>query len=249
MRAFLAALVIINSFQVAKADTIELSSNEWCPFVCDPKGGYEGVMVDVVREAMALHGHTVNVELMAWQRGIQFAREGRIHGVIGTDEWETPDLVLAGPAAIYREATAFRPGEAVPYAEFETRNDLRLGAAEGYDYSWPIDNYITRNAGDSDLIQLLPTENYLEQNLRKLLANRVDMVPEEGSVMRYYLRVLGLEDSVELTMDDESFGLFVGFNPDLAQTSTYAEQLEQGIAQLRETGRMDEILSGYGLAH
>lgn len=81
-------------------------------------------MVDVVREALALYGHTVNVELMTWQRGIQFARDGQMHGVIGTDEWETPDLLLSGPVAVYREVTAFRPGEAVPY-DCDRRSNTR----------------------------------------------------------------------------------------------------------------------------
>ena len=247
MRAIFAAFFLLSSFQAVKADTIKLTSNEWCPFVCDPAGGYEGYMVEIVREALSLHGHSVEVELMAWQRGIQFAREGRLHGVIGTDEWETPDLLLSGPVAIYREVAAFRPGEGVPYAELETRNDLRVGGAHGYDYSYPVDNYIQRNAADEDLIQLLKTENYLEQNLRKLLANRIDMVPEERSVMQYNLHQLGLEDAVELTMDEESFGLSVGFNPDHEHASTYAEHLEQGIAQLRESGRLAEILTRYGI--
>ncbi len=243
----LAAVACLFFPVAAAADRIELRSNEWCPFVCDPAGGHPGYMVEIAREALALHGHEVNFELLTWQRALDYGESGRIDGVVGTDEYEAPDFVFGDPIAIYQEAAAFRTGEAVEYADLASRDDLRLGASAAYDYSEEVSDFMERFDGDTSHVQMLSGESALPQNLMKLAASRVDFVPEERSVLSYTIDQLGLEDRFEVTLDPDIYPVYVAFSPALQSSQRYAEQLSDGYRQLQASGRVAEILASYGL--
>ncbi|WP_197431070.1 substrate-binding periplasmic protein [Aliiruegeria sabulilitoris] len=233
---------------IAQADTIELRGDQWCPFNCQPGSERPGFMVEIAREALALYGHTVNYEIMNWARSLEYVHSGRINGVIGTDKDESPDLVFGPPIGTYQEAVAFRAGEARQIDSTETIEGQRVGAIKGYEYISVIADYMDQNSSSSELVQTLSGDTALEQNLRKLLARRVDLVPEERSVLAYTLSTLSITSDVEIALDPEISDLFIAFSPELENSETYATQLASGLEQLRASGRVAEIMSLYGLS-
>ncbi len=232
----------------AQADTIELRADQWCPFNCEPGSERPGFMVEIAREALAIHGHTVNYDIMNWARSLEYVQSGRINGVIGTDEVESPDLVFGPPIGTYQEAVAFRAGEARQIGTSEAIEGLRIGAIKGYEYIDMVADYMEQNSGSSSLVQVLSGDNALEQNLRKLLAGRVDLVPEEHAVLAYTLSSMSISSDVEVALDPETSDLFIAFSPALEKSETYASQLTSGLEQLRASGRVAEIKSLYGLS-
>ena len=244
--AHLVAAAFAFSTAAANSATIELRADTWCPFNCEPESEKPGFMVEIAREALALYGHTVNYETMNWARSLEYARHGRIDGVIGTDQGESPDFIFGAPIGTYREAAAFRPGEASSLDAAEALEGLRIGGITGYEYSDFVAEYVVENA-DTGLVQLLSGDTALEQNLRKLLAGRVDLVPDERSVLAYTLSSMNIASQVELVGAEQVEDLFIAFSPALESSALYAQQLSDGVAQLQKSGRIAEIMSRYGL--
>ena len=244
----LAALTFAIGAMSANAATIELRADAWCPFNCEPGSEQPGFMVEIAQEALALYGHKVNYETMNWARSLEYARNGRIDGVIGTDDGESPDFIFGTPIGTYREAAAFRPGEGSSLDDAEGLIGLRVGGITGYEYSDFVAEYVEENA-DTGLVQLLSGDTALEQNLRKLLAGRVDLVPDERSVLAYTLASMNIATEVEIVLAEQVEDLFIGFSPARESSTLYARQLSEGIAQLQASGRIAEIMSRYGLAN
>ncbi len=245
--AFAFAVSTALAWQPGQAAVIELRADTWCPFNCDPDTDRPGFMVEIAREALAPYGHQVNYRTMNWARSLEFVRAGRIDGVIGTDADEGPDLIFGPPLATYREATAFRRGEARELTH-EAIEGLRVGVIAEYEYSSEaIISYIDEHGGDGALVQMLSGEMALAQNLRKLSAHRIDLVPEDNAVLRYTLANMGMQDAVDLVLDEEVSELYIAFSPARETSQLYAEQLTEGVERLRQSGRLAEILARYGL--
>jgi len=241
------AVAVVLLSQAATADVIELRADYWCPFNCDPDSDRPGYMVEIMAEALAMHGHRINYQTTGWARSLEMARTGEINGVIGTDVDESPDFIFGPPTGRYQESAAFRIGEGQPFDTREAIEGLRVGGILGYDYIEAINEYIAEHTGDIAHVQLMTGDKGLERNLKKLLANRIDLVPEERSVLLYTLDVMGLRDQVEIVPDPEITDLYIGFSPALEISHHYAQDLRDGVARMRENGRYAEILARYGL--
>ena len=242
--------VVLSAFtlvQGATADVINLRADQWCPFNCDPDSERPGYMVEIAQEALALYGHEVSYKTMSWSRSLDLVRSGGIDGVIGTDQSESPTLVFGTSIAQYQEAAAFRVGETRPIESEVSLEGLRLGGIQDYDYSEFLLEYIENNSSDPTRIQLLTGDNALERNLRKLQANRIDLLLEERSVLAYSVSRMQLEAQLELSFVGDMSELYIAFSPALETSTTYAQQLSEGYQRLQESGRVAEILAKYGL--
>ncbi len=231
---------------VAVPDTIVLMADEWCPYNCEPESEAPGFMVEIAREALAPFGHEIEYRSLNWARSLHRAELGEIDGVIGAIPEEAPDFVFGPPMGTYVDVVAFRSGEVIDPDIIADQSDLRLGAINGYEYYGVVNEYIELNSGNSSLVQYMSGEDALAKNLRKLIAGRLDMVAEVRAVLDYTLAANGLADQVEIALTDDVDEIFIAFSPVLPMSQTYADQLTEGVALMRESGRFDEIMSKYG---
>lgn len=231
----------------ARADTIELRGDVWCPFNCEPNSDRPGFMVELAREALAYYGHDVRYDTLTWSRSLDQTRSGEVNGVIGTDQDESPDLIFGPPLGTYQETLIFRGGEGRQIETVEDLDGLRIGVVVDYDY-YPIFNtYITENERDPTRVQIIGGDDALKRNLLKLTSGRIDMTMDERSVVNYTIGELGLADQVELVSYEDASDLFIAFSPALESSQIYAQQLSEGIERLKASGRYAEILARYGL--
>ena len=250
LRSLRNALVLVASIVLStpiNADVIELRADEWCPYNCTPGSERPGYMIELAREALGLFGHQLNYETMNWPRSIQFARTGRINGIVGAVPDEAPDLLFGPALGAYRDVVAFRVGEVVDIYSESAIEGLRVGAINGYDYGGPISAHIEKHKDNPAIIQFASGDQALENNLRKLAAGRLDAVAEVHDVLVHTINSLGMNDEFEIFMAEEFDEVYIAFSPELASSEVYIAQLAEGLARLRSSGRYAEILSHYGL--
>lgn len=231
----------------ARADVIELRADPWCPFNCTPGSAAPGFMVELTREALTPFGYEVRYAQLNWSRSLVQVRSGEITGLIGTDASEVPELIFSPPLGQYQEALGFRRGELREITRISELTGLRLGATRDYDYTTEVLEHIAARSPEPGEIQLLSGNDALARNLRKLLAGRIDVMVEEHSALLYQLQQLGLQDQVVLLPHAQSSSLHIGFSPRHPRSALYVRQMEQGLAELRRSGRYRAILARYGL--
>lgn len=234
----------------ARADTIRLRADAYCPTNCAPDAGRPGYAVEIAREVFERAGHQVDYDLVAWQRAIADTAAGLYEGVIGAGPGEVPGFVLgAEPIGVWRLGIAVRRGHQVRLDPASPFAGLVVGAVEGYGYgeAW-IEDYVAAHAKDPTRVQLLSGPDALATNLRKLAAGRVDCVPDSIAVLRYHIHALGLTDRLDVVpAPGEQSDVFIAFSPANARSAAWAAQLDEGIADLRASGRLAAILAAYGL--
>jgi polar amino acid transport system substrate-binding protein len=249
--AALAVVSIALTAAAARADTIKLRSDEWCPYNCVPGSEKPGYAVEVAREVFGQAGHEVDYQVLGWARSIADARAGLYAGVIGAVRADAPDFVFP-QASIGLSARGYAVRKGTPFRFESAEGSLRgmvLGAISGYGYETEIGDYIQAHKDDRSRVQFASGDTALAQNLKKLVAGRVDVVIDDANVLRGAIADLGLGDSVAVTGDEMGpVEIYIAFSPADPRAAEHATLLSEGIERLRASGRLAEILARYGLA-
>jgi polar amino acid transport system substrate-binding protein len=236
--------------EAARADTIRIRADGWCPYNCDPGSDRPGYMIEVAREVFAAAGHEVDYRTSSWMRSLDDARGGRIEAVVGATAGEAEGLVIpAEPLGRTRDGYAMRKGDrpdgAAGPPAFER---LVVGAVRGYEYSGPLAAHVRAHGDDPARVQFVTGDDALEKNLRKLASGRVDLVPDDAGRLRAAIRDLGLGGALEVVHEGDPNPLYIAFSPSDPRSPAYAALLSEGVVRLRASGRLAAILARYGLA-
>src|SRR5688572_12634344 len=81
--AALTFLTVLLAGASARADTVALRADEWCPYNCAPESDRPGYAVEIAREVFAAAGRTLDYDILTCTRSVEDARTGRYAGVIG----------------------------------------------------------------------------------------------------------------------------------------------------------------------
>lgn len=247
---WLAAVVVALGFGhgPASADVITLRADEWCPFNCADKAA-PGYGVEVAVEIFAKAGHRVQYELAPWRRSVEDCLHGAIVAVIGAAPVDSEELVFpAEPIGMWDSTFLVREGESWRYNGPASLPDIKVGGIIGYYYMEPVGAYVEANKGDRSRVDLIGGRTPLDQNLRKLQAGRIDATVESRAVLDYKLRAMGAGHGLAFAGGTESGPIYIAFSPRHPKAREYARILDQGIADLRTSGRLRKILDRYGVS-
>ncbi len=174
---------------------------------------------------------------------------------MGVTKNEAPELIFPAQELGISVIHFFkRKGYPWKFAGTASLEKVRVGIMGDYEYGAGLDAYFQRNA-HTPKVQIIRTEEPLVINIRKLLKGRIDVIPEDKSVFLETAKSIGvLEKIQEAGIDpitskkdlDES-KWYMAFSPENPKSKEYANLITAGIAQLRLSGELKEILAKYGL--
>lgn len=253
--AFAVALSVALAFPAAlpapaRAETLEIAADEWCPYNCDPKSDRPGYMVEIAKRVFGDAGIEVRYSVMPWARALAETRAGRIAGAIGASPEEYPEAVYtAEPLGYNVTVLGMLPQTAHGFAfkSVESLAPLRIGGALNYSYDGgPIDAYLTSDAAKGK-VDLLSGNELQSQNLRKLLAGRIDAVIENQNVLSLAIADIQPRPQIELVPISDTSPLYIAFSRGIGDAPRYAKLLDDGVAALRASGELAALLARYNL--
>lgn len=242
----LAAAAMLTS--ESPADTLTIVADEWCPYNCAEKAAHPGFLVEFTREIFSKAGHTVHYKVVPWARALGEVRSGKHTALLGVVPEEAPDLVYPSEPA-WQSVNGFYVKKGNPW-RFTGRDSLRtvtLGAIIGYSYGPGIQEYIEKHSSNPKLVQMSSGEEPLHTNIRKLLADRIQVVAEDLAVMQHYMSEQKLDDKIELAGTSEPQPIYISFSPSDPKSKEYSLLFSEGMKELISTGEINEIMNKYGV--
>lgn len=249
MRIYVGLMVVLVLGGIpARADTITLRADEWCPFNC-AVGDKPGYGVELAGEILAKAGHKVEYGLAPWGRSLEDCLHGAIDAVIGASPVDSPDLIFPDEAiGVWDTTFVVRKGDPWRYDGAASLPSAKLGGIIGYIYMEPVGAYVEANKGNRNRVDLVGVRSPLEQNLRKLVAGRIGATMESRAVLDFKLREMRLLSQVEFAGGTESGPIYIAFSPRNPKAHAYARLLDEGIREMRASGRLKQILDRYGVS-
>ncbi len=223
----------------ALADEVSLATLDWEPYI-GPNLVEGGYVAAIVREALARSGLTVRLSFLPWKRSVEMTRQGSFqayfpeyHDPLLERDFAFSDPIPGGPLALF-----VRPGQGFEYNSPEDLRGKHVGLVRGYVNTPAIDGcpWLDRDEAASDL-----------ENLRKLLAGRVDVTVTDAYVARDLARrSLGGEEKVELLAVLEHKQLYFCVPHVRPDHNALLEAFNTGLAALRRDGTLRRIMDRHG---
>jgi len=228
---------------------IVLVADAWPPYNNEVGSEREGFMIDVARAVFEPRGYEVDYLNVPWRRALAGTRDGTYDGAVAASRTEGPELVFP-ECELLRNHPAFyaRSDSTWEFRGPSSLEGVALGAIRGYDYVDWLNGYIEANQGRPERVQVVSGDSPLQQNLRKLVAGRIDVIVDNEGTIRYVARQLGLLDRIRLAGSDPTESLcYIPFSPATGRGEEQAAILSRGIRELHASGELARLLSSYDI--
>ncbi|RPJ68815.1 hypothetical protein DRW07_01485 [Alteromonas sediminis] len=228
------------------SDTVTIRADEWYPINGDPNSNKPGFMIELAKAVLEPAGHSVDYQVMPWERALDSVRKGSHDCVVGAYKEDAPDFVF--PKNHWGlDSTGFFVNNDSDW-KFDSLNSLltkKVGVINGYAYGEELDELISNNPS---VFSGLGGNDALEKNIKKLTAGRIDIIIESPNVMRAKLEELKLSNVKQAGTLGEASPMYIACSPAKPSSSNYVELIDKGTDALRASGKLSEILARYGMS-
>jgi polar amino acid transport system substrate-binding protein len=244
----LCLLIAVTAMPV-QAEHIVMAGDPWCPYTCEADAAQQGYLVDLAREILSSHGHTLEYKVLPWSRAIEEARRGDVAGIIGAYTEDAPEFFFpAVQQSMVLDTFFVLKDKDWRYSGEESLLSQRVGIIKDYAYSDEFLAYLEKYANDGTKIEEADGEEALHTNIRKLLRARIDVIPEVAAVFWYHAAQLDVTDKFKPAgTSGQLKPLYIAFAPSNPKAEEYARLISEGTQRLRASGELAKILSQYSL--
>lgn len=244
----LTILIVLLSGTLASADEITVVADEWPPYNCRPDSDKPGYGIEIVKQIFEEAGHTIVYKTQPWSRAIVESRAGRYTAIIGATKKETPDFIFPEEEIGISYNSFFVSKKSTwRYNGLGSLRTVKIGVIKNYSYGKKLDRFLKENDQN---IQYVYGEDPLLLNIKKLLAGRIDVLVEDSNVLLHKALEIGVTDQiVNAGSAMEPNLVYIAFSPQFPASAQYAALFTKGIRMLKASGKLEKILSAYGLAY
>lgn len=232
----------------AEKKTISIRADAWPPYNDQPNSKLPGYMIEIADYAFKKHGYEIDYQLLSWERSLEQVTSGEIDCVVGAYKIDARPFVFH-KQSFGEEFVSFYGREdarAWKYEGLDSFKGLTIAVIGGYSYGNEIDFYI---ANPNNQVHITKGDNALERNIKMLLSKRVDLLLESPNVFEFQSRHIPSAQLIkELDRSSKSESLYFGCTLKKESSQAYVDMLDEGLTELRKTGKLKKILAKYGLS-
>jgi polar amino acid transport system substrate-binding protein len=224
--------------KISRAErVVSLAVAEWPPYVSHDLEAY-GFTSEIVAEAFTRVGYTVKTSFMPWKRALHKVAEGAYDATYPAYYSEERTQLYAMSKPFFTAPMGFYKRKESPIA-YQTLQDLQpytIGIVRAYVNTAEFDAaaYLKKDIADDD-----------EQNLKKLLKGRVDLIIIDKFTAQHILNTRmpegkALLEFLEPPLDMKSFHLLVSRN--IKDSEQTLHDFHRGLQEIVADGTISRIL-------
>ncbi len=222
------------------AESITVVTEEYPPYNYIENGKITGCSTEIVHEVMKRSGIDYTIKSYPWARTYNLAQN-------------SPNTLIYSIGRNEKREKLFQwVGVVAPYEIFlfkaKARKDIEISSledAQKYKIGAVRDDvraqYLEKNGiNNADLV---PNDT---QNIKKLLAGRIDLMPVDKLAASYLMKKEGLNfGDIEqvFLLEDLSTGLYLAFS--LQTDEKIVEKCRKALAEIKDDGTYDSIMKKY----
>ncbi len=233
----------------SKSEQINLVGEPYCPYVC--VGQQAGFMIDILNAVFKPHGHTINYKNYPWSRALQKVNtDPKVDGIVSIVQQSKTDLIFPSEIlGLVRPCYAVENNSNWVYKGFDSLQSIQLGVIHNYGYEPELLNYIDKHKHNNDkIVVFAATDNTLIRMLKMITKGRLEATVDDLTVINYTINKYRLNNIKVSGCNGVNLPISVAFSKNNSNAKNYAELLSTGIKQLRKSGKLEIILSQYGVS-
>lgn len=234
MKKMFATCLTLLSLTVFAGDKVTLGGeDDWYPYSgYNSKKQYDGMAVDLIKEAFKTVGVEVEVKILPYARCMEAAKRGDVTGCFDTAKnAQLEPLYSWHKIPVFTGLINYYSDMASPPVTTKELEGKRVGVTNGYEYvpEFDTNTKISRELASSDT-----------DTLKKLSAGRINygvLYEKPASVLLKENPDLKVKKAGEAGKVD----LFVAFTKVHPDGQKYADLLDKGLANIKASGKYAEI--------
>lgn len=228
----------------ARAETLHVRADAWFPVNGDPASMRPGFAIELLHQIFAPLHIEVDYQLVGWSRALEMANSGETDCVVGSYKTEAPKLVFPDtPLAFDTSAFYVLRDQSWRYTGITSLADVSVAVIAGYNYGGQIDAWVDSAPANAVVAH---GRTPLQNNLRMLLAGRVDTLVESPLVMGALLEGQGLEGKViEAGRIAEQQPFYFACTPRGERGRRFIRLYNEGVQRLRQGSELHHIYARY----
>lgn len=235
------------SYPALADPTVRIRADVWFPMNGEPGSDRPGYMIELAQAIFGARGHQVDYRDMPWSRSLLNVSLGLSDCVVGAYREDAPSFVFPETAWGEDQNLFWKRADSAWHFDgnLSSLEGMQIGLIRDYAYSPAFDALM---ATEPPGAEFLSANNALEQNIQKLMLDRIDVTVESKLVMERRLEELGLvDDIVPAGRLGDPKPMYIACSPKKPESQRYVEWVDLGTAELRDTGELQAILDRYGL--
>ncbi|TNC83081.1 MAG: hypothetical protein C9356_01140 [Oleiphilus sp.] len=227
--------------QAAAQQSIRIVTAPWAPYAYVENGKVTGTDVDISLAVLKQLGVEASIEMLPWKRALALVKQQEADAVLDASiSPERQQFMYFPNEPVSIGTTVFfkRKSNSITSLDLDNASGLSVGAMLGYKYCEELDR--------SDLIKRASRVATLEQNFKKLLLNRVDLVVEVDAVGLYKIGEMGISNEISIVGNTHycAGGNYLAFAKTPA-LKTLAGEFSTALEKFKKTAEYRQILSKY----
>lgn len=237
---FLFIILTFSTTCLAK-EKIQIITDAWPPYVFEESGTPTGFDYEVMMAVLQRMGYEVDFQFLPWKRCVEMIKTQQADGILDISRNEERTAFMHFPNEPLSESTSVLfhlKSRQYTFASLEDLKGLTIGTILGYKYS-------NTEFLEADYFVREPVKSE-EQNFRKLIHGRIDLLLTNRNVGLFTAKKMGLLDKISYLPKPLSSGSnYLAF----AKKKGYASltvRFSESLAEFKETEAYRSILQRYG---
>jgi polar amino acid transport system substrate-binding protein len=206
----------------------------------------KGIDIDLLSELFQRIGQPYSIQCLSRKRAVEKIKGGEAAGVFPgfkTPERESFALFLDDPLQLSQYSLFVKQGSEFPFATLDDLAGKRIGIERGHNVS--LDFHAAASAGKYQVEEASAPE----QNLKKLLAGRIDAYINNCNVVRHMAKQLGMLERIAILPNPVTQGKPSYFMISKAATipdkPQLIQRLNQALHEMWQDGTVERITRRY----
>jgi len=233
------------------ADELVFVNDEapYCPYaICDH--GKDGFVIEIVKAIYSAKGYSVTIKNVPWNRALWLVNQGEADAALDVLRESAPNLLYPktevaqfNPVVFVLKTNPWR------YEGVDSFRSVRLGLIQGYGYGDERPDFAKYLASNPRKIDWVTGQNPLLRIFKMIELGRLDATMEDLVVANFVLMQAGMQEKFKVAgqFGRTKVNAFVAFNPNKPNAQQLADMFDQGISELRRSGKLQAILATYGM--
>ncbi len=232
------------SMSMASAQTLVLAAADSIPTAFVDNGKQSGMLVDVIKEAFKRTGYPVEIAIMPWARCLAEVKAGKVDGIFSVYQTrEREEFLTYADEVLITQVQAFfvRKDSTISFdGDLNKLAELRIGVINETSYGPRLDAELKKGT-----FKKVDPADSASSNIRKLLNDRVDVIPSYRHVVLDSARTLGVAGSIkELSPPIEAIPSYLAFS-NKKDRRKIIEAFNEALRSMKKDGTYDAIFNKY----
>lgn len=178
---------------------LPIGGSHYCPYICEgaEPTGYSGYMVELAKASGKLQGLDITAKLAPFSRITRQTKSGDVAGIFLLGQFrDRSEYIITNIQVDFQPCFFVHKNNTWEYNGLHSLEDVTVGLIQSYGYPDTIMDHLAAHNSSGKAAEFVTSEKAQIQNVKKVIAGRVDALYDDRLVIHWVAQNEGLNSDI-----------------------------------------------------